>query len=58
MKFALTLALSPRRGNREFQRWEHSLDVEFRQALENVFPLLGERARVRANKKIDCIVTA
>ena len=38
---ALTLTLSPRRGNRQWPRRKNSLNSESFSALEKVLPLLG-----------------
>jgi hypothetical protein len=57
-RLALTLTLSPRRGNHQWQRWKKSTNGEHSPALENVLPLLGERAGVRANVTFNSIDTA
>jgi hypothetical protein len=44
---ALTLTLSPRRGNRVSVRRKRSLNGDSDPALEQLLPLLGERAGVR-----------
>jgi len=46
---ALTLTLSPRRGNGAAPRWEKSLNGGPSPTLHEVLPLLGERAGVREN---------
>jgi hypothetical protein len=48
-RLALTLTLSPRRGNRPSPRWEKSLSVGPSLTLAFLLPLLGERAGVREN---------
>jgi hypothetical protein len=48
-KTALTLTLSPRRGNYTWQRWEKSMSAGRFATLERFLPLLGERAGVREN---------
>jgi hypothetical protein len=48
-RLALTLTLSPRRGNLKWQRWEKLLNGGHFPALEKFLPLLGERAGVREN---------
>ena len=40
-RFALTLTLSPRRGNHQWPRWDKSLTGEPSPALEKVLPLPG-----------------
>ena len=53
IKLALTLTLSPRRGNSHFPRWEKALNDECIRTLAKFSLSLGERAGVRANYHID-----
>jgi len=46
---ALTLALSPRRGEAHWPRWDESLIGEDPEVLESVSLSLGERVGVRAS---------
>jgi hypothetical protein len=48
-RLALTLTLSPRRGNASAPRWEKSLNAGPFATLEKFLALLRERARVREN---------
>jgi hypothetical protein len=45
MRLALTLTLSPRRGNHPWSRWEESLTVNLFPALEKLPPLPGGEGR-------------
>ena len=49
LKTALTLTLSPRRGNHSSLRFEHSLDAGIDPVLDTALPLLGERVGVSSN---------
>ena len=55
---ALTLTLSPRRGNSHFPHWKKSLNGERFRALATFSLSLGERAGVRASVMFVCIDTA
>jgi hypothetical protein len=47
LSLALTLTLSPRRGDHPLPRWEQSPNGGQYPALEKLLPLLGERVGVR-----------
>jgi hypothetical protein len=48
-RLALTLSLSPRRGNPQFPRWKESLSGEYAAAFVNFSLSPGERVGVRAS---------
>ncbi len=58
LRFALTLALSPRRGNHLWQPWERSLNSEPFPRWKKSSLSPGERAGVRASVGFYCIETA
>ena len=58
LRLALTLALSPRRGNHLRPRWERSLNSDLVQRWKKFSLSLGERAGVRVSVCLYCIVTA